>query len=308
MEFSWQLRNHCPPVLLASLLLLVHCFCPTADARQSQQEKLPAEKDIPLIDNDALLSAKQPIELLNSTLQKGVTEQSNFVYLVWKTFGTDFSFARSKPYFDRLGLPLDSAGSIKFSKWMDYANENKLRKRELNPAEYKDRSDVDKWVVQEKAALDFAEKIASSPHYFSPVAIGDRDIVKVFPRAAIISRYIVDGLIARSNMRMRQGDLDGAWESIFASFQISRLVSQEPSLDGSRSRDRLSTKKYIMLCLNCLSMNSSVRSSLKSAERIFLRSIHYRHGRTNWNRAKKRWRCTVLNLSNQVVHELSCKS
>jgi hypothetical protein len=191
------------------------------------------------------------VEAINSRLSEGVTPVNNAAVLLLRAMGPeDIPADVSQEFFKRLGIaPLSPTGDY-FEEWSTYFKRIPEPQRPKPPMDFSLTVEDLFWDMQSRAGerpwsreefphlagwLDSNERelrmvVAAShfPRYYVPrFASGDRpEVVNVLLPLINNARQSCLALVVRSNLRIKEGNIEGAWDDMMACRRLGRLIGQ----------------------------------------------------------------------------------
>ena len=191
------------------------------------------------------------VEAINSRLSDGVTPVNNAAVLLLRAMGPkDIPPDVSPEFFKRLGIaPLPPTGDY-FEEWPTYFKRIPEPERPKPPMDFSRTVEDLFWDMQTRAEerpwsreefphlagwLDANERelrmvVAAShfPRYYVPrFASGDRpEVMNLLLPLINNARQACMALVVRSNLRMKEGNIEGAWDDMMACRRLGRLIGQ----------------------------------------------------------------------------------
>ena len=91
---------------------------------------------------------------------------------------------------------------------------------------------VQTWLEENNAALDLIVEASKKPVFVAPYIRrdGTSPLISVHLPGMFEIRSFVRGLAARANIRIREGDIDGAIDDVLACYRFSRHIEKQPML------------------------------------------------------------------------------
>ena len=188
---------------------------------------------------------------INQRFSKGVTSENNVVVPLMQAIGPrPENLELPDEFFDRLGIARlpeegeyftylyqytqDLAKNSKPPKdfdalWKDI--EQQLDRALEGPWRAKDFPIIDSWLKQNEKPLSTVVEGTKRTRYYYPWVAADNEplFAQMLPGVQT-QREVARKLSMRANLKIGEGDLDGAWEDLKAMHRLARLLSEGPTL------------------------------------------------------------------------------
>lgn len=202
------------------------------------------------------------VAALNEQFSHGVTPESNSAVLFWKAIGpaTIPQEVREK-YFKMLGIPsLPEKGDYFVTSDAHVAAQPARRANSKSPAGKELGDSLEKqfreqfwrilerpwskqefpvwaeWLAVNEKPLAVLVEASKRPRRYDPLIstpFGDNEsamAIGILLESVQASRDVARALLARSMLRVQEGEIDEAWQDLLACHRLARLVGQGPSL------------------------------------------------------------------------------
>jgi hypothetical protein len=185
---------------------------------------------------------------LEAQLSQGVTPENNAAVLWWQALGPDeIPLEKREDFFRRLGAaPLPDVGEyfvdlggfavdppegVNPDDWMTTLN-NQQSEAMMRPWTRQEFPAIARWVDLNEPSVKVVARAAQRPRYFSPLLHFD-DSTLLFnfrlPHAQM-ARSVARALLARSMLRLAEGNIDGAWSDLVTTHRLARMIARGPTL------------------------------------------------------------------------------
>ena len=260
-----------PVVLVATAAALSAADKPNGNSKPKSSVLVTISKETTYI-TEPLRPDGYPdyLAALNQQLSKGVTPENNSAVLFWKAMGPPFcnNHPFNTKFFEMLGMPaLPEKGDyfIELDRYVEglavdelpsdpvfrrdptnYAW-NEQEKALCRPWSQKEFPILAGWLTANKKPLALVVESSLRPRYFSPLIADPKEpdtspLSQALGRDIIISHLaarnedphsqVARALTARAMLKLKEGELNEAWEDLLACHRLARLVGQGPSLDA----------------------------------------------------------------------------
>ncbi len=185
---------------------------------------------------------------LESQLSQGVTPGNNAAVLWWQALGPDeIPLDKREDFFRRLGVPpLPEVGEyfvdlgefavnppegVARNDWLTTLNDQQSQAM-MRPWTSREFPAIARWLELNEPPLKVVESAAQRPRYFSPLLHVDDSTLLFNVRLphAQMARSVARALLARSMLRIAEGNIDGAWSDLVITHRLARLIARGPTL------------------------------------------------------------------------------
>ena len=177
------------------------------------------------------------VRAVDETASEGVTADNNFEVVMRRVMGyEEISEGMRARYFKQLGIPIPRGPFYK--AFAHDQHPDQYNRAYAGPWITEDLPEVAEWLDLQNARLDAIVEGSRRLRNYTPYnAEEPTDDEQDYPRmiamllpAVQSQREVARGLMLRANLRVGEGDLEGAWEDVRAIYRVSRLTAQGVTL------------------------------------------------------------------------------
>ncbi|MCD4825534.1 MAG: hypothetical protein K8S55_13130, partial [Phycisphaerae bacterium] len=198
------------------------------------------------------------VKALNEQFAKGVTPENNAVPLLLKAFGVSIlpdktrdetlrrlELTAAELQSDHHFIPWDERADINKSAEPQAATDSQAESKISDSdkeANFKDvwqmfregrvHPELQGWLAANAEALRLVEKATTRPRYYMPLVSSSDPptVICMLLPSVTCHRNVARALVIRAMLKLRKGDVDGAWQDILTTHRLARLVQQGPTL------------------------------------------------------------------------------
>ncbi len=186
---------------------------------------------------------------LNLRSSKGVTPDNNASVLIWQALGPGpHEAATRSAFFKAIGMPVPAEkgdyfiSTARFARQRHDADGDVSIEEEIDDQLYTATTRawetdefplVATWLQANEEPLRLAIEATQRSRRFDPLVVLHNvpgQLLAMDLPMATESRSITRALVARAMLRLKQGQIDEAWQDLLAVHRLSRLVAQGPTL------------------------------------------------------------------------------
>lgn len=173
------------------------------------------------------------VRAVDEMASAGVTADNNFEVVMRSVMGPEeIPEGMRAQYHKQLGIPILRGSS--YEAFAHNQHPDQYNRAYAGPWIAEDLPKVAEWLDLQNARLDTIVEGSRRPRYYTPyIAEEPTDDEQDYPRMIAMllpaisgQREVARGLLMRANLRVGEGDLEGAWEDVRAIYRVSRLTAQ----------------------------------------------------------------------------------